>query len=54
MHKNWYVKLLTYPKQPLVFVKFALSRYCMLKCALCGLKYGHVIDSETSGSLRVT
>ena len=36
MHKNWYIKylmLLTHPKQLLVFVKCALSRYT-LKCAL--------------------
>ena len=36
--------LLTYPKQLLVFEK----------CALSDLKYGHVIDSEASDSLRVT
>jgi len=36
--------LLTYPKQPLVFEK----------CALSNLKRGHVIDSEASDSLRVT
>ena len=30
-------------KQPLVFVK----------CALCNLKYDHVIDSEASDLLRV-
>ena len=35
---------LTYPKQPLVFEK----------CALSDLKRGHVIDPEASDSLRVT
>jgi len=45
MHKNWYMNnlvLLTYPKQPLLFEK----------CALSDLKYGHVIDSEASDPLR--
>ena len=36
--------LLSYPKQPLDFVK----------CALSDEKCGHVIDSEASVSLRVT
>jgi len=49
-----HTKLLTFLKQPLVFVKGALSSYCTLKCALSDLKYGHVIDSEASDSLRVT
>ena len=34
----------THSKQLLVFVK----------CALCDLKYSHVIDSEASDLLRVT
>ena len=45
MHtKLVFLVLLTYPKQPLVFEK----------CALSDLKCGHVIDSEASDSLRVT
>ena len=45
MHtKLVFLVLLTYPKQPLVFEK----------CALSDLKRGHLINSEESDSLRVT
>ena len=57
MHKHWYIKylvLLTDMKQPLVYVNSAISMECTLRCAVCGLKYSHAIDSEASDSLRVT
>jgi len=34
--------------------KCVLSKQCTLKCALHDLNYRHVIDSESSDSLRVT
>jgi len=51
--------VLTYPKQPLVFVKYKVyiiwtkSRQCTLKYGLSKSECSHVIDPVTSDSLRV-